>query len=236
MTWLTRQPIAHRGLRTDVIPENTLAAFERAMRAGHPIELDVHILSDGALVVFHDWTLERMTNDCGVVATMTAHDIGKVRFTHSTQRIPFLHEVLGHVDGRVPLLIECKSRRFRNQHFVKRFFALMDAYHGAYALSSFNPLFVRHAKSMRPHVMCGQNISETFFATGRFLRIKSMALRMFLRYCARSVDFVACHSSLLEHPVMRRYASTRTIPLLVWGAKQTYKKHRKHLYDNIIFD
>ena len=53
---------AHRGLWGPTAPENTLPAFEAAVQAGYGIELDVHMTSDGHLVVFHDDTLKRM---CG---------------------------------------------------------------------------------------------------------------------------------------------------------------------------
>jgi len=52
---------AHRGLHCaqDGIPENSLPAFRRAVEAGYGIELDLHLTTDGQLVVFHDDTLRR---------------------------------------------------------------------------------------------------------------------------------------------------------------------------------
>src|SRR5690349_25553 len=52
--WLTKRPIAHRGLHDRERPENTCAAFEAALARDYPIELDVHVLPDGEVVVFHD--------------------------------------------------------------------------------------------------------------------------------------------------------------------------------------
>ena len=55
---------AHRGLhkRDKSVPENSLAAFERAASYGYGIELDVQLSKDGQVVVFHDDTLNRV---CG---------------------------------------------------------------------------------------------------------------------------------------------------------------------------
>ena len=54
--------IAHRGARA-FAPENTLEAFEKAARFGcHVIELDVHLSSDGELIVVHDDDLARCSN------------------------------------------------------------------------------------------------------------------------------------------------------------------------------
>ena len=61
--------ISHRG-GAALAPENTLAAFRRAVREYHTdmLELDLHLTRDGALVVFHDETLERCTDGAGRVA------------------------------------------------------------------------------------------------------------------------------------------------------------------------
>ena len=61
--FLTQSFIAHRGLHNinENIPENTLKAFKNAIKNNYAIELDVHILKDGKVIVFHDKTLFRMT-------------------------------------------------------------------------------------------------------------------------------------------------------------------------------
>ncbi|MBE6699047.1 MAG: glycerophosphodiester phosphodiesterase, partial [Ruminococcaceae bacterium] len=47
---------AHRGLHNGKdAPENSLAAFEAACRAGYGIELDVQLSRDGTVMVFHDY-------------------------------------------------------------------------------------------------------------------------------------------------------------------------------------
>ena len=61
--WITETPIAHRGLH-DInlgIPENSMYAFEVAISQKYIIELDVHLLKDGNVVVFHDDDTLRMT-------------------------------------------------------------------------------------------------------------------------------------------------------------------------------
>ena len=59
-SWLFDKPIAHRGLHGGGVIENSLAAYEAAIQKGFNIEIDVHILADDELVVFHDNTLERI--------------------------------------------------------------------------------------------------------------------------------------------------------------------------------
>ncbi len=99
--------LAHRGARGHA-PENTLPAFDKALALGAGwIELDVQ-LHDGQLWVFHDQRLERCTNGKGWLvdhktAALRALDAG------GGQKIPFLHEVLDHLRGRVSLNIELKT-------------------------------------------------------------------------------------------------------------------------------
>ena len=62
VTFLYGIKIAHRGLYDNKkIPENSKLAFRRALLKNMPIELDVQLLSDDTLVVFHDENLKRMT-------------------------------------------------------------------------------------------------------------------------------------------------------------------------------
>lgn len=107
---LLQTPIAHRGLwRGGGAPENSLAAFEAAVRAGYGIELDVRLSEDGEAVVFHDDTLERMTADAGLVEERTAGDLTGLRLLGSDQTLPRLSEVLDRVGGRVMVLAELKT-------------------------------------------------------------------------------------------------------------------------------
>ena len=53
-------PFAHRGVHS-IYPENSLPAFQSAIDANLAIELDIHLSSDGKIVVFHDDNIKRMT-------------------------------------------------------------------------------------------------------------------------------------------------------------------------------
>ncbi len=63
-SWLTERPIAHRGLHdaTMGVIENTLAAAEAAIGGGFAIECDIQLSADGEAIVFHDETLDRLTD------------------------------------------------------------------------------------------------------------------------------------------------------------------------------
>ena len=61
------------------IPENSLAAFENAIRHGYAVETDVHFSKDRQLIVFHDALLARMTGQEGAVAECTAAELAELR-------------------------------------------------------------------------------------------------------------------------------------------------------------
>lgn len=99
--------VAHRGARSHA-PENSLAAFERAIVVGAPwIELDVQ-LHDGKLWVFHDRRLERCTGARGALSDLSTAALRKLDLGGG-QRIPFLAEVLDKVDARCAVNIELKT-------------------------------------------------------------------------------------------------------------------------------
>ncbi len=80
--WLTERPIAHRGLHdaAEGVIENTLAAAEAAIAAGFAIECDVQLSADEEVFVFHDETLDRLTDAEGALIDKSAAQIRCARF------------------------------------------------------------------------------------------------------------------------------------------------------------
>jgi glycerophosphoryl diester phosphodiesterase len=108
---------AHRGASAEA-PENTLAAFRRALEAGADgIELDVHLSADGVPVVIHDDTLERTTDGRGPVARSSLAVLRELDAgswfapDFSGEPLPTLEETLHLLAGRLRLNIEVKEAR-----------------------------------------------------------------------------------------------------------------------------
>ena len=100
--------IAHRGASAEA-PENTLAAFRRALDLRvDGIELDVQITRDGVPVVFHDSALRRLTGTAGRITRLTASELS-TRRVGGAERIPRLVEVLRLTRGRAVVQIELKA-------------------------------------------------------------------------------------------------------------------------------
>ncbi|MBQ5799377.1 MAG: hypothetical protein IIW18_01550, partial [Oscillospiraceae bacterium] len=102
---------AHRGLHDAAqgIPENSMTAFRRAVEHGFGAELDVHLLADGSLAVFHDSDLQRMTGREGKIEDLTAADLADYRLNGTEETIPAFAEVLALFEAaKLPLIVELK--------------------------------------------------------------------------------------------------------------------------------
>jgi glycerophosphoryl diester phosphodiesterase len=94
--------IGHRGAKGH-IAENTLASFAKAIEMGvHAIELDVHLSSDGKVMVIHDDTVDRTTSKTGLVSDFPAHDLEGLG-------IPALESVFDLVDKKCFINVELKT-------------------------------------------------------------------------------------------------------------------------------
>lgn len=99
---------AHRGASAEY-PENTLAAFRRAMELGvEGIELDVHLSADGVPVVIHDETVDRTTDGAGAVAEMSVLELQGLN-AGDGEKIPTLGQVLDVVGDSLHVDIEVKA-------------------------------------------------------------------------------------------------------------------------------
>lgn len=102
--------IGHRGAAGH-LPENTIVSFRKAFELGaHGVELDVHLSKDGHVVVFHDETLDRMTNGFGAICHHTLADVKKLS-VDKTHEIPTLVEVFSECPNEILVNIEIKDSK-----------------------------------------------------------------------------------------------------------------------------
>ena len=145
---------AHRGLHGAGIPENSMAAFRKAIEAGFGIELDVHVTSDGVAVVHHDGNLKRI---CGVdqnIRDLTLKELEQIPLPDGST-IPTFAQVLELVAGRVPLIVEIKHESGPIRA-AEGAWNLLRNYQGNFSIESFHPLAVRYFRKNAPQVQRGQ--------------------------------------------------------------------------------
>jgi len=232
LSWIIAKPFAHRGLHGDGIPENSIEAISAAVTRGFPVELDVQATADGCVVVFHDWNLLRLTGvDCAVVDARW-QDLGKLRLGGTASSVPRLEEVLERVGGRVPLLIELKSRG-SSRLLARSIAPLLTAYDGAFAVQSFNPWILGWFRRKHPAIPRGQLACA--FDTDPMAGWKKMFFACYGMNWLSAPHFVG--HRLQDLPASVPGLLRRFLPVLAWTITSASEAHRALLHaDNFIFE
>ena len=239
LAWLIARPIAHRGLhdRARGIIENSPAAFAAAIAAGYAIECDVQLTADGETVVFHDHTLERLTEGRGAVRTHTLQRLQGLTLRGSHERMPSLSEVLDQVAGRVPLLIELKSCWDGNGALVHRALAVLEPYGGPYALMSFDPDMVEAIRMLSPRTVRGivaDPVRDSFYTALPFAR--RLALREMTHLPCTRPHFVSFQFDGLPCDPVRHIRSSGR-PVITWTVRDAAQAAQARRYsDQITFE
>ncbi|GGD57864.1 glycerophosphodiester phosphodiesterase family protein [Croceicoccus mobilis] len=218
--WLSDWVYAHRGLHApDGWLENSLPAAQAAMARGLGVECDVQLSRDGEAMVFHDWTLDRLTGEDGPVRKRSAKELGQIALNRDSGAIARLDELLNLIAGRVPLLVEVKSRPDVDWLPLARATArAVRSYRGPVALMSFDPRPMRWLQARVPHSPIGLvNGRREFRASGlagQFGAQRALAISRL------DPDFLACDLNDLPDPLVARYRR-EGLAVLGWTARST---------------
>jgi len=239
LSWLTAQPIAHRGLHgLDAgVVENLPAAFAAAITGGYGIECDLQLSQDGEAMVFHDSTLDRLTNATGKVRAHPARHLKTLAFKGSADRMQTLGEFLDQVNGQVTAVIELKSRAGDEGPLEKRTAELLSAYGGPAAVMSFNPRSMGWFAANAPGIVRGQ-LSTAYTHAGA--RTMPWAQRLALRHMLYTwqsrphfIGFDVTHLPQWSVALRRR----RGLPVLTWTVRtQAHRDTAAQYADQIIFE
>jgi len=165
--------IAHRGA-SGLTPENTLAAFSKAIEIGvDAVELDVHATKDRRVVVIHDSTLDRTTDAKGKVSELTLAEILKADagihfgsdFSH--ERIPTLDESLDLIKNNAITVVEIKQKDIAEEvvKAIEDTNALDDV-----LVISFHPSVLCDIRRIHPRIptglLIGANAAEDSYVQG----------------------------------------------------------------------
>lgn len=235
MDWLFERPIAHRGYHDlDLaVPENSMAAFAAAVAQDYPIELDVRLLGDGEVAVFHDDTLDRLTDEDGPLDRLTAEAAAATPLCGTEETIPVLRDVLDVVAGAVGVLVEIKNEGLPGP-LEEAVWATVQHYEGPLAVQSFNPFTLRWFKQNAPRIPRGQLSGDFRDAPIR----RAMARRLQDLKMNRVSDpaFVGYDVRCLPaDPVAQ--VRTQGVPVLGWTVRSAEEAARVAPFcDNIIFE
>lgn len=204
---------AHRGLHNKEagIPENSLAAFRAAVEGGFGAELDVHLLKDGSLAVFHDSNLQRITGKEGRIEDLTAEDLKDYHLLGTAETIPLFSEVLEIFSGKTPLIIELKAVDGNHAALCQAACDAMEGYEGLWCMESFDPRCVNWLRKHRPDIIRGQ-LSADFLKTGKNMPLwQRIVMTHNMSHCLTNPDFIA-YQFEHRHHTLGNYFSRK-----VWG-------------------
>ena len=227
--------IAHRGLynNKEGIVENTIKAFNKAIEKGYAIELDVQILKDGNLIVFHDDNLLRLTGINKRVYDSTLEYIKSVNLLNTNEKIPTLKEVLDTVLGKVPLVIEIKSGIF-SHGIEKKLYDVLKEYNGKFCIESFNPFSVLWFKNNASLVPRGLLTTKNYSSFKKFLI--SITNNLSFTNKLLKLDFLGCNYKNINSKLIKRTKNSK-IYLFAYtiNNEKEYEK-LKDICDGIIFE
>lgn len=213
--WMYHTPIAHRGYFEDDAPENSLIAFKKAIDRGFAIELDVQLLKDDTILVFHDKNFERMTGYKDLLANTIYNDIKELTLKSTGEKIPTFKEVLEYVDGQVPLMIEFKNES-KNTKLEDLSYQLLKEYTGPFVVQSFSPWSVKWFKDHAPHIVRGQLSSR--FKENKMSALTKLILRNVYTNVVTKPDYVIYKLDALETHVIKRLKK-KGMPIFSYTAK-----------------
>lgn len=181
---------AHRGLHDNIsdAPENSLAAFQKAVDAGYGIELDVQMTVDGKVVVVHDFNLKRISGVDKEIDQCTYEELQDYPIYGSDQRVPLFEDVLKAVDGKVPLIVELKYKE--SSKICEKAQEILNSYTGIYCIESFHPQVLVWYRKNYPHICRGQ-LSMNFERDDNTKGAQYFALRHLLTNFLTKPDFIA---------------------------------------------
>lgn len=230
--WLLKTPVAHRGLHSsgDGIPENSVKAYAAAIEKGYPIEMDIQLTKDNALVCFHDDSLKRMTGVDSLIWDKTLEEVESLSLAGTDEKIPLFDDFLKFVNGRTPIVIELKSQRTKGvivDEAIKR----LDNYKGDFVVQSFDPFIMREFRKKRPQFIRGQLVDKSRHKNLPWIADKLLGMAFF-NFTVKP-DFMNMNVNYL--PVKGGMIKNRRLICWTIRSEEDRKKAEKYA-DNYIFE
>ena len=240
---LLDRPIAHRGLHNiqEGRPENSHAAIEAAIAYGYGIEIDVQLSSDGLPMVFHDYHLDRLTDQKGAIAQHDAERLSRLTLRGGSDTISTLNETLAQISGKVPLLIEIKDQDGGLSNNVGpleiKVSQALKNYSGDVAVMSFNPnsiaAFAKNSTDIPVGLVTDRFKAKDWPSIKQSVRSNLRNMTDLERVGACFISHNQKHLQDLKSSVLEKI----DIPILCWTIQslEAEQKARK-IADNITFE
>ncbi|WP_377848781.1 glycerophosphodiester phosphodiesterase family protein [Bosea sp. UC22_33] len=240
--WLVAKPIAHRGLHDLAagVIENSPSAATAAIAGGFGIECDVQLTADGEAVVFHDFVLDRLTGEAGEVVARKAAELNSITLKGSSDRILTLSAFLDLIGGRVPLVIEIKSRFDGDLALTKRTVEVVAGYRGhPIVIKSFDPAIVSALRELAPEIPRGI-VAMNAYDYGDYDKLsadRKHALANLLHFTESRPDFISWKVTDLDSAAPYLCRNALGLPLMSWTVRTPEERQRAAaMADQMVFE
>jgi glycerophosphoryl diester phosphodiesterase len=243
LAWLVARPIAHRGLHDAAagLIENSLSAADAAIAGGFGIECDVQLSADGEAMVFHDFVLDRLTGETGTLNARTADTLAGIALKGSGDTIPTLAALLDRIAGRVPLVIEIKSRFDGDLALTRRTAAIVtERARQPIVFKSFDPAVVTALRDLAPAIPRGivaMNDYDRYPDYAHLDAAEKHALANLLHFEESQPDFLSWKVADLPSAAPFLCRKALGLPLMSWTVRtpQEREKAARHA-DQMVFE
>ncbi|HEX2217104.1 MAG TPA: glycerophosphodiester phosphodiesterase family protein, partial [Xanthobacteraceae bacterium] len=184
--------------------------------------------ADGEAMVHHDAALGRLTEDTAHLATMTAAALKQIAFKVADERMITLGELCELVAGRVPLIVELKSRYEADITLVRRVVEVLRGYAGPVAVMSFDPRQVRALRALAPGLPRGI-VAQRRYDHPEWERLSPAQRRSMthlLHAFSTQPHFVAYRVQDLPAPAPQLARYFFGLPLLTWTVRTPEERAR----------
>jgi len=220
--------IAHRGA-SELAPENTIAAFQKAINDGADgIEFDVRLAKNGEVVVFHDSTLNRVGRMKGRVIDFTAEELQKIdvgswfnaRFPRKAEphfadeKVASLKQTLEFLkDFRGLIYIEIKCKDSEVKQISETVFELIKDSHllPQIIVKSFQLEIIPTIKNL------SKEITTAALFAPKIMTILRKEKRLVNIAHDLGADMLSIHFSLATKKLMKK-AEKKNLPVTIWTA------------------
>lgn len=229
---------AHRGLHNEKYPENSIAAYKAAIEAGYGIELDLHLSSDGEVMVFHDDDLSRVCGENVKLSSLTADELKNKKLCGTEYTIPRFSEALSLVEGRVPILIELKGTT-SDTRLCEAVAELLEGYNGKYCVQSFNPFLLGWFKKNAPRVTRGL-LYTNFFKNSSGKKLNDILLTSMVTNIIARPDFISSDGRFLDLFPVKLMRKLYKLPFFCWTItdnedfKRFSEEGMRNIFENLI--
>lgn len=215
------------------------SAIDAAVAKNFAIEVDLQLTADNEAMVHHDYELGRLTEGSGELLSKTAAELKAVVFKDTPDRMMTLGDLCARVDGRVPLVIEVKSRFNGDRKLVARMAQVLASYRGPVVAMSFDPDQVTAIRDLMPQVPRGV-VAQRRYDDGEWKMLPPETIYEMtgLRHAFRTrPHFIAYWVNELPAPAPWIARNIFGCALLTWTVRTPEQRARASRYaDQMIFE